>query len=88
VQMCFPRPRHPDCVLEANEINSPLFPRPPVFAKASTGTPVRPNGCSRDLPPKANSWQHPVLKKATADIRVARWFTTALYNNGHSVFAK
>jgi hypothetical protein len=33
----------------------PPFPRPPVFAKASTGTPVRPNGCFRDLPPKANS---------------------------------
>ena len=47
----------------------PSFPRPPVFAtcfaeatkvrKATTGRPVRPNGCFRGFLPKANSWQPP-----------------------------
>lgn len=47
--------------------NSP-FPRPPVFAayfaeatKANLfPPPVRPNGCSKGIPPKANSWQYPL----------------------------
>jgi len=33
----------------------PPFPRPPVFAEATTGRPVRPNGSFRGLPQKANS---------------------------------
>lgn len=33
----------------------PPFSRPPVFAKASTGRPVRPNGSISGLPSKANS---------------------------------
>jgi hypothetical protein len=37
------------------QIEQPPFPRPPVFAKAPTGRPVRPNGSFRSLPPKANS---------------------------------
>ena len=36
----------------------PLFFRPPVFAEATTGPPVRPNGSFRGLPRKANSCSH------------------------------
>jgi hypothetical protein len=42
----------------AGTFRAPLpFPRPPVFAKATTGRPVRPGGSFRSLPPKANFQQ-------------------------------
>jgi hypothetical protein len=33
----------------------PLFPRPPVYAEATTGRPVRPPALSTAFSPKANS---------------------------------
>jgi hypothetical protein len=41
----------------ASPADQPPFPRPPVFAKATTGRPVRPIGSFRGLPQKANSLQ-------------------------------
>ena len=35
----------------------PLFPCPPVFAKAATRRPVRPNGGFNKVPPKADALQ-------------------------------
>ena len=41
--------------METDRMGQPPFPRPPVFAEATTGRPVRPNGSFRGLPQKANS---------------------------------
>ena len=50
-----PRKPSPKGSRAAGTFRAPLpFPRPPVFAKATTVRPVRPGGSFRSLPPKAN----------------------------------